>query len=264
MAGAPYRAPTEGTERRLRVYPAFSVWVAVGMLFFGLWPAYNFLFLWSRQVKVDCSTASGAVVTCIVHEGSLVAESHHEVVFHAPQRAAVYDRGPGPNHDSIEVTTPGGLVPLASVFDGSPPFAKHELTQDLSQYFQEGEGASYHGAIGKRWATALIPLFTLAVAIGLWLYWGQSLTFIRRGSPAALAVEARRWPLPARRFNFELSWIAKVEVGHNDESRLYAHRRAPHLILCITNGERVVLGMLRGGKQAGRVHARAAAFLREA
>jgi hypothetical protein len=162
----------------------------------------------------------------------------------------------------IEIEGRNGTMPLTDGFNGDKP-KQQQIAAELTAFFRQPVGSTYRGTFGSRWRALFIPALTVSFAIGIWMAAGQSLTFVRRGHPPALAVEDRRWPLPARRYSFELSQIAAVEIGPHPQSRFPGLRKALHLVLRTARGERVVLGMVRG-RGAERVRARVDAFLREA
>lgn len=263
MAGAPYRAPHEAAARRLRVFPAMSLRVVPLILFFGLLPPGLFLFLWSRVVTVECSVLSRDVVSCEVHEDTLVTQRRRHVALQAPLRADFAgDTEDSRGYTWIEVQTSTGAVQLTSGFNAYR-IQQRELAAALTQLFRSAPGASHRGGYGSRWLASPVPILCMAVAMAFWLFWGQSMTFLRRGSPPALAVETRRWPLPARRYSFELREVAAAEIGPHPQSRVPRLRQAAHLVLRTVGGERVVLGLV-DGKRGPKVQARVAAFLRQA
>jgi hypothetical protein len=266
VEASPYRAPTTGPVERLRFHPGLSLRVVLVIAFIGLFPAGLQLFLWSRVVTIDCTraVAGGEEVRCQVDERAIAIGSTRTVIVAAAKSANPFARlagdvGSTRGDTHIEIVAAEGKVPLTSGF-AMAKYGQAKVAGDLSHFLREASALRYTGTFGSRWAWLPVPLFTLSAAFALWLVFGASLTLVRHGRPPALVVEARRWPLRARRFGFELREVRGVEIGPRPASSALVHRNAPHLVLRLVNGEQVQLALATPGRVDG-IAARMNAFL---
>jgi len=244
------------------VYPTLTLRSVLLMLFFGVLPPCLHVFLWSRVTTVSCAP-SGQVMACDIDERTLVGRDHRHIELRDPRRATMVTLLEGNSRAArIEVETADGSVRLTRDREEGMEHQR-ELAVELTDFFHRPAGSRFHRSFGSRWATLPIALFTVAIAIAIWLLFGQSLTFERRGSPIALAVETRRWPLRGRRLSFELQEVEDIEVSGQASTTGRFRERGPHLVLRLTGEERMPLCQV-SGQRAKKVAQRVRAFLNDA